>query len=159
MAHIDVCGHKCAASVARVRSHSSTRQYPRASQRSARDHRRALGRRGEELAAAHLQRLGFRVIARNVRSRHGEIDLIVCDTRVLAFVEVKTLRARAVAETQDPLAGISRAQRARLRKLAAAWLANEPERPKVATVRFDAIGVTLDRRDRLARLDHLEGAW
>ena len=159
LAHIHACGHKCATSVPLVRSHNSTTQLPRASRRTSRDHRRALGRRGEDLAAAHLQRLGFRVIARNVRSRHGEIDLIACDARVLAFVEVKTLRARAGAETQDPLAGLSRAQRARLRKLAAAWLASEPERPKVATLRFDAIGVTLDRRDRLARLDHLEGAW
>jgi hypothetical protein len=50
--------------------------------------RRALGRRGEELAAAHFERLGFSVIGRNVRTRYGEIDLIAFDGRVLAFVEV-----------------------------------------------------------------------
>jgi Holliday junction resolvase-like predicted endonuclease len=54
------------------------------------DPRRTLGRLGEDLAAAHLRRLGFATLARNVRTRHGEIDLIVFDGRVLAFVEVKT---------------------------------------------------------------------
>ncbi len=107
----------------------------------------------------HLQRLGFRVLARNVRTRYGEIDLIVCDADVLAFVEVKTLLARRDGGFSDPLAGLSASQRIRLRRLATAWLAGEPARPTLATLRFDAIGVTLDKRARLLRLDHLEGAW
>jgi putative endonuclease len=106
-----------------------------------------------------MQRLGFRVLARNVRTRYGEIDLIACNGEVLTFVEVKTLKAHRPAERPEPLAGLSRAQRARLRRLAAAWLASDVQRPRVRTLRFDAIGVTVDRRDQLLRLDHLEGAW
>jgi putative endonuclease len=111
------------------------------------------------MAAAHLQRLGFRILARNVRTRYGEIDLIACDESVLAFVEVKTLRARRGAASTEPLAMLRQAQRARLRRLAGAWLAREEQRPRVSTLRFDAIGVVLDERDRLLRLDHVEGAW
>ena len=48
-----------------------------------RDPRRARGRLGEDLAAAHLQRLGFRVLARNARTRYGEIDLIAFDGHTL----------------------------------------------------------------------------
>lgn len=127
------------------------------------DRRRALGRRGEELAAAHLGRLDFTIVARNVRTRHGEIDLIAWDGSVLAFVEVKTRSARpgaAPGAVPDPLAGLRGRQRARLRRLAAAWLAEGVvRRPSARTIRFDAIGITVDGRGRLLRLDHLAGAW
>jgi Uncharacterised protein family UPF0102 len=52
------------------------------------DGRRRLGHLGEELAAAHLKRLGFTLLERNVRTRYGEIDLIVFDGRTLVFAEV-----------------------------------------------------------------------
>jgi len=106
-----------------------------------------------------MRRLGFRVLARNVRTRYGEIDLIACNASVLTFVEVKTLKAHPGAEWPEPLAGLRRAQRARLRRLAAAWLASDVQRPRPGTLRFDAIGVILDERDQLLRLDHVEGAW
>ncbi|HWD10618.1 MAG TPA: YraN family protein [Solirubrobacteraceae bacterium] len=125
--------------------------------------RRSLGALGEELAAAHLRRLDFAVLARNVRTRHGEIDLIACDGSVLAFVEVKTRRASSgttAGPGPDPLAGLGVRQRVRLRRLAAAWLADgAAHRPTARTIRFDAIGVTVDRRGRLLRLEHLAGAW
>ena len=116
------------------------------------------------MAAAHLSRLGYSILARNVRTRHGEIDLIAYDGSTLAFVEVKTRRATSQSIRLDPemapLAGLRARQRARLRRLAAAWL-NESHtaRPSAQAIRFDAIGVMLDRRDRLLRLDHVEEAW
>lgn len=47
----------------------------------------ASGLGGERLAEAHLQSLGFKVIARRTRSRHGEIDLIASKGKLLYFVE------------------------------------------------------------------------
>jgi putative endonuclease len=128
------------------------------------DPRRALGRLGEDLAAAHLTRLGFSTLARNVRSRTGEIDLIVFDqrTRVLAFVEVKTRVARGqrIRPDQQPLAWLRPRQRARVRRLAVAWLSDERHsRPTARTIRFDAVGVIVDERGGLLRLDHIEAAW
>lgn len=136
----------------------------RGSTRDREDPRRKLGRRGEELATAHLHRLGFSPLGRNVRTRHGEIDLIAFDGRTLIFVEIKTQRVAAHAHTgrpdQQPLARLRPRQRARLRRLAVAWLADAKHiRPTAHTIRFDAIGVLLDTRERLVRLDHLEGAW
>jgi putative endonuclease len=126
--------------------------------------RRALGRRGEDLAAAHLRALGFAAIARNVRTRHGEIDLIVFDGRALVFVEVKTRCVsacrRAIRDDQDPLRGLGARQRARLRRLAAAWLRDERgSRPSAETIRFDAIGVVLDTSGTQRRIDHVEGGF
>jgi putative endonuclease len=123
------------------------------------DPRGPLGRRGEALAASHMSRRGFTIVARNERTRYGEIDLIACDGAVLAFVEVKTRQAHPGGAWPEPLAGLRPTQRARLRRLAAAWLAGEVARPRAGTIRFDAVGVVLDHRGRLLRLDHVEGAW
>jgi putative endonuclease len=128
------------------------------------DRRGALGRLGEELAAAHLEERGFSVLARNVRTRHGEIDLIVFGGSAIVFTEVKTRRVdarqQAIRPDQEPLANLRARQRTRLRRLAAAWLREERQvRPRAATIRFDAIGVIVDGRGALLRLDHLEGAW
>lgn len=128
------------------------------------DSRRALGQLGETLAAAHLRELGFAELARNARTRHGEIDLVVFDGRTLVFAEVKTrrigVRQRCVRPDQEPLARLTEGQRARLRRLAAAWLAEDAHtRPRARAIRFDAIGVVVDTSERLRRLDHIEGAF
>ncbi len=121
-----------------------------------------LGALGEELAGAHLQRLGFDVLERNVRTREGEIDLIAFDGHTLVFAEVKTARVAGRGRRQEPipLGWLGPRQRLRISRLARAWLADERrKRPRAAAVRFDAIGVVVDGRGRLLALDHLEGAW
>jgi putative endonuclease len=146
--------------------HSGPCSEPRAvrSAPAGADPRRALGRRGEALAAEHLRRRGFALLAHNARTRHGEIDLIVFDGHTLVFCEVKCRRARRGAGASDPsrqpLAGIGARKRARLRRLAAAWLADRSRpRPTARLIRFDAIGVSVDARDELLALEHLESAW
>jgi putative endonuclease len=119
-------------------------------------HSRAeLARRGEGLAARHLERLGYRLVDRNVRTRRGEIDLIVCDARALVFVEVKARRAPC----SEPLEGVGPAKRAQVRALARAWLAKPGSRPVRDHLRFDAIGVVVDGVGELVRLDHVEDAF
>jgi putative endonuclease len=59
---------------------------------SPREARRALGASGEALAAEHLRRLGYQLLARNVRTRHGEIDLIAFDGRTLVFISPRGVR-------------------------------------------------------------------
>jgi putative endonuclease len=125
--------------------------------------RRALGRRGEQLAAEHLRRRGCVELARNVRTREGEIDLIVLDRRALVFVEVKTRRVsrrrHAIADRENPLHGLGARQRGRIRRLAAAWLREERHRPRAETIRFDAIGVTIDSAGAPRRIDHVQDAF
>lgn len=128
------------------------------------DLRRKLGRLGEGLAAAHLERLGYALLARNVRTRYGEIDLIAIRDGVLVIAEVKTRRTSSpggsIHSWEEPLLRLTHRQRARLRRLTLAWLTDHrPKRPGAHTIRFDAIGVIVDRRHRLLRLDHIEGAW
>ena len=119
------------------------------------DHRIPLGRLGEQLAAEHLERLGYAVVARNHRTRFGELDLVVADAATLVFCEVKTRRAGG----GPPFESLHAAKRAQVRRMASAYLFEVPDRPHRGELRFDAIGVILDEAGRLVRLDHLEGAF
>jgi len=121
------------------------------------DLRQHLGRIGEDLALAHLRRLGFELVVRNHRTRWGEIDLVVHDGSTLVFVEVKSRRASGVG--RGPWEALHERKRAQVRRMAAAYLADVQERPRAVELRFDAIGVVIDARGRLVRLDHLEGAF
>jgi putative endonuclease len=94
----------------------------------------------------------------------SEIDLIAFDGATLVFAEVKARRAgarqRGIRADQDPLTALRPRQRARLRRLAAAWLREQRHaRPTAETIRFDAIGVVVDPDGTPLRVDHLEGAW
>ena len=119
------------------------------------DPRHRLGRAGEQLAAEHLQRRGFRIVSRNHRTRFGELDVIAYDGRVLVFAEVKTRRAGS----GSPWDALDAAKCRQVRKMASAWRAEPADRPRSADLRFDAIGVVIDLRGRLVRLDHLEAAF
>jgi putative endonuclease len=120
------------------------------------DLRHHLGRVGERLALEHLERLGYRLLARNYRTRFGELDLIVCDDTTIVFVEVKARRTGAVATSLESVP--PRKQR-QVRNMAAAWLVEASERPRSRDLRFDVVALTVDRHGRLVRLDHLEGAF
>ena len=58
------------------------------------DHRRVLGKTGEEAAVQYLLRHGYHILERNYRCRFGEIDLIARDGGTLTFIEVKTRRSQ-----------------------------------------------------------------
>jgi putative endonuclease len=121
------------------------------------DLRPHLGRLGEDLALEHLERLGFRVLERNYRTRFGELDLIVCDDATIVFVEVKTRRLGASAGSA--LESISPRKQRQVRSMAAAWLVESSDRPRSSELRFDVVAVTVDHGARLVRLDHLEAAF
>jgi putative endonuclease len=119
------------------------------------DPRHSLGSLGEQLAAEHLERLGYRVLARNYRTRFGELDLVATDQETIVFCEVKTRRAGSGA----PWDNLDEAKRRQVRSMGATWLAEVRERPRTLELRFDAVGVVIDRDGALVRLDHLEGAF
>jgi putative endonuclease len=119
------------------------------------DPRHALGLLGEQLAARHLERLGFEVVARRHRTRFGELDLVCSDGDLLVFVEVKTRRAGPTG----PWEALGDGKRAQVRRMAAAYLHDSRPRPFFSQLRFDAIGVTVSPRGELVALEHLEGAF
>ena len=115
------------------------------------------------------------MIARNFRTRFGELDLVARDERFLVFCEVKTRVARGVpgpggaagagglpgqANPLGPFASIGSRKQRQVRAMAREWLAQgllEGARPP--EIRFDAIGISFDARGRLLSLEHLEAAF
>jgi putative endonuclease len=100
------------------------------------DSRPALGRAGEDAAAAFYVRKGFTVVERNWRCSAGEIDLIVRRGSLLVFCEVKT---RSSVTRGLPSEAVDRRKQARLRRLAGRWLAER--RPRARDLRFDVVAV------------------
>jgi putative endonuclease len=123
------------------------------------DPRRERGTRGEDIAAKHLERRGYRIVARNVRTRHGELDLVAVDDSALVFCEVKTRVAGGRSGPAGALEAIGPGKRRQVRALATHWLAATSERPHRSDIRFDAIGVTLAPGGRLLAVEHVEGAF
>ncbi len=100
------------------------------------ERRRSLGAFGEAYAARHLVERGMVLLDRNWRCDAGEIDLVLRDGRVLVVCEVKTRSSTAFG---SPLEGVTVRKAARLRRLAARWLAEHQLRPD--EVRIDLVGV------------------
>lgn len=109
----------------------------------------ARGRRAEGLAALWLSLTGWRIVARRVRTRAGEIDLVARRGRVLAFVEVKARSDRTDAERLI----LAPAQRSRIVRAAASWAARRPWTQGLSW-RFDAVILAPWRWPR-----HLADAW
>jgi putative endonuclease len=103
--------------------------------------RRILGLAGEHLAERALARGGLRVVARNVRTRYGEIDLICRDARGYAFVEVKTRRAGSFVAAVE---AVDARKAARLAALAQGWLAHRGERGASWRIVIAALTVSAD---------------
>jgi putative endonuclease len=98
-----------------------------------------------------VNRLGYRLVARNVRLAGGEIDLVLRHGGALVFVEVKARRSgsRRAAEA------VSADKRRRLGRAAALWLARHGVPRKGC--RFDV--VTVEGRGSATRLEHLTNAF
>jgi putative endonuclease len=119
------------------------------------DSRKSLGRLGEQLAAEHLERLGWRMVERNFQTRFGELDLVAVDGVTLVFAEVKTCRVGR----RGPWDNLHERKQAQVRKIAGLWFNQRRGTPFFERIRFDAIGVLIDEHDTLVRLDHLEDAF
>ena len=110
-----------------------------------------LGRAGEDRAARYFEAQGFTVLARNWRSREGEIDLVVADRSAVVVVEVKTRRGEQFGH---PFEAIDARKRVRLWRLAIAWASAHRDQMQGRRLRIDAIGLTGAVPDT-ARLEHL----
>lgn len=97
-----------------------------------------LGRAGEDRAAEHLTRLGYRILDRNWRCEEGELDIVAQREGVLAFVEVKT---RRTLDYGHPFEAIDERKRQRLWRLVHVWVREHPMASAGRALRLDAIGI------------------
>ncbi len=81
-----------------------------------------IGRNAEDAVVRHIEQLGYRILARNVKSRRGEIDIIADHDGVMAFIEVK---ARNSSQFGAPIESLTPHKLRRLQSAAIAYLASE----------------------------------
>ena len=121
--------------------------------------RRRTGQIAEDLVARRLAAAGWEIVERNARTRYGELDIVARDGETLVFVEVKGARADTSFGPEKPILSIDFRKQRRVRRLATAWLSERRDQPFYLEIRFDAVGVTLDRHGRAVDVEHLEGAF
>ncbi|HYI46756.1 MAG TPA: YraN family protein [Actinomycetota bacterium] len=114
--------------------------------------RTSFGHAAEDLAADHLERLGYQIVARNYRCAAGEIDVVAMRASLLVFCEVK---ARRDDRFGAPAEAVDRTKQLRLKRLAARWLADH--RPGAVDIRFDVVSVIV--RDGRCELTHIPDAF
>ena len=107
------------------------------------------GSEGEEVAVAFLEKRGYRLVARNVRTARGEIDAVAYDGETLVFVEVKARSRRAKEQPFSAAASaVDRRKQIRLTRAAIEYLAQTettaPCRLDVVVVDHHARGVSCD---------------
>ncbi|TDN92702.1 YraN family protein [Microbacterium sp. BK668] len=112
-----------------------------------------LGRAGEDRAARHLEALGYEVLSRNWRAPGGELDLVVASAAEIVVVEVKTRRSEAFGHPFEAVDGV---KKARLWRLAMAWIAAHRDLVQGRRLRIDAVGL-IGPDPATAALEHLRG--
>jgi putative endonuclease len=100
------------------------------------DHRQSLGKRGEELACAELEKRGYVVVDRRFRTRCGELDIVAREGGVLVFVEV---RARSGCHFGTPFESVTWQKRQRLCRMAESYLC--AKRLAGTACRFDVVSI------------------
>jgi putative endonuclease len=116
--------------------------------------RKTFGASAERVAALHLEQHGYRILARNVRTRYGEIDLIAKDADGIAFVEVKARRGTSHGTPEE---AVTPRKQLKLVQLADAFIA-ENEIFSAQAWRIDVVAIELDRSGKLIRLDVIKNA-
>jgi putative endonuclease len=118
----------------------------------------AVGRYGEDVAAAHLSGAGMVILARNWRCREGELDIIATDGPALVFCEVKT---RSSVRFGTPAEAVTAVKAARIRRLASRWLIENRDGGEPVywpQLRFDVVSV-LRRHDGPPQVEHYPAAF
>src|SRR3984893_14366045 len=108
-----------------------------------------LGLSGEALAEDHLRGLGYEIVARDVRTPLGQLDLVAVDGRRLVSVDVQPRAGHGFGLPQE---AVDARKIRKLRQLGLYYLKMRPHR---GPGRFDVVGLTVSD-GRLARVDHIK---
>jgi putative endonuclease len=116
--------------------------------------RRQLGLQGEEVAARWLEKQGYRILERNWRNGHLELDLVASLGHTLIIAEVKTRRERTNEPESRPEEAVSAVKQRHLARAAQAYLALMPGNWQL---RFDIIAIRV--HGKRCRLYHQQDAF
>jgi ribonuclease HII len=112
-----------------------------------------VGRRGEQLAAAHLEELGWVICEMNYRCAAGEMDIVALDGECLAFIEVRTRRGRSHGL---PVESITSAKKRKLIEVAETYLQEHSSQP--FDWRIDVVSILMSGGGRVQEMELLRNA-
>jgi putative endonuclease len=113
---------------------------------------REKGQAGEDMAVDYLTKKGYRILQRNYRYEHGEIDIIAEDGAMLVFIEVKAFRSKNFGEPED---AVTFSKRERIRKTADGYIFESMMDERLC--RFDVIAIDCEKNTPVIR--HLMDAF
>ncbi|RME58665.1 hypothetical protein D6779_06095 [Candidatus Parcubacteria bacterium] len=115
------------------------------------DRNQQIGAIGEEVASDYLRNHGFQILARNVRNKFGELDIVARENKELVVVEVKTLRATEGGLLPED--NLTHRKRMRLARSAQAFVATRGDLVAEQGWRIDVISILLSNifREELLR--------
>lgn len=115
--------------------------------------KKQVGDRGEDIAVDLLKSKDYKIIERNFRFGHGEIDIIAKDGEILVFIEVKT---RKNLEFGQPEYAVTKNKQQQIRKISEAYLYEK----KIMDVdcRIDVIAILL-KKNLPPQINHIENAF
>lgn len=119
-----------------------------------------IGRKGEKIAARFLKKNGFRIIAKNNRQSHNEIDIIAADRKYIVFVEVKTRSSDKdlYLKYGTPASAVDYAKQKRTVLAARRYLSKNDAKGKQP--RMDVIEVYLEKDSgKLLKINHIQDAF
>ena len=111
------------------------------------------GKWGEGFALDFLKKKGYKYVAKNFRSRFGEIDLIVKDNEYVVFIEVKVRKNAGFAYARE---FVSHSKQEKIRTTANLWLSS---RKTKLQPRFDVIEIYAPNENSMPELNHIENAF
>lgn len=119
--------------------------------------KREIGQTGEKYAEKFLISQNYEIVAKNFRSKFGEIDLIGRDVakRELVFVEVKTRTGDLFGEPQD---SVNYSKKEKILKTALYFLNSSTEK-RYLCWRVDVIAVKLKKDGKLREITHFKNIF
>jgi len=112
-----------------------------------------LGKRGEDLATAYLQKKGFQIVVRNYRQKTGEVDIIAKDKKTFVFIEVKT---RSSLLYGQPFEAVTTKKQAQLNRIALDYMTRNKINNHAA--RFDVISILIEK-NKNPEIEHLQNCF
>ena len=101
------------------------------------NHNKTTGNTGEEIAAAYFVKNVYRLVERNWRFRHGEVDIIASKGQFLHFIEVKTRKSLRYGRPEE---SITRDKMNNLKNVAEEY---QYQHPEWKYIQFDVLAITL----------------
>jgi len=120
--------------------------------------RRWFGQRCERVAASHLRRLGYTLLAANLRLPGGEIDLLAIDSDTLVVVEVRSTQSSRADVIQEVAASVDQRKQEKLTRAALAFLARHRALGQIP-VRFDVLVIAWPPQSRYPLIHHIPNAF